>query len=548
MFLQKYLLVFVLFFLVFTESIFSQNSPAEQIIENRVESSFDDKPVFANNTILFAQVGITKFYTNRNYELAWHDQKNREDLMASLLLAKEEGLSTKDYHYDAINNLINKSSYRSLSDFDLAELDLLLTDAMILYASNLVSGKVDQSKLRTEWDLDKNKRPENPDSLLTVTLEQRQVKQTLEVLKPKSYLYDHLKVKLKDYRKLEKLGGWNSIPEGETLKKGMSNERIVDVRKYLVITKDLSEIADQDNQLFDEELELAVKRFQYRHNLTQDGAIGKGTLAQMNMSIEDRIDMIRLNLERARWVLSRPGDDFLIVNIAGFNIRRIKNQKVVYESRVIVGKNHKESPIFKDEVEYIVLNPTWTLPYSIASRETLPKLKKDPGYLAAKQMEIMDRNGKVLDPNTIDFNQYSTGNFPFIIRQKAGPHNALGQVKFIFPNKYAVYLHDTPSRGLFNREDRAFSHGCIRLEDKWGLLMGLMNEPDVWNMDKINQILDSGKTTQVNLKIPVDIYILYWTAGVDMDKNLYFERDVYNRDAAVLKALDKPVVFQKLDE
>ena len=538
---------FLLFFLLFSNFIFGQNRPSELIIEHRVESGMDNKPVFAKNIVLLSQEDISNFYSSRNYHLAWEDEVNRKDLVYSLEAANEEGLLPEDYHLDEIKSLIDKSSYEKLSDVDLADLDLLLTDAMILYASHLISGKVDQSELRSEWDLEKNKGPEDPYSLLTVTLKKRQIKQTLEDLKPKSYLYDHLKVKLKDYRKLEKSGGWNSIPEGETLKKGMTNERIVDIRKYLTTTKDLSAGSDQDNQLFDEALEIAVKSFQYRHNLTQDGVIGKGTLAQMNISIEDRIDMIRINLERGRWVLNQPGDDFLIVNIAGFNIRRIKKGKVVYESRVIVGKNHKESPIFKDAVQYIVFNPTWTLPYSIASRETLPRLKKDPGYLAAKKMEIMDRNGKILDPNSIDFSKYSTKNFPFIIRQKAGPHNALGQVKFIFPNKYAVYLHDTPSRGLFNRENRAFSHGCIRLEDKWDLVMSLMNEPDVWNMDKINQIVDSGKTTQVNLKTPVDIYILYWTAGVDRDKNLYFERDVYNRDAAVLKALDAALVFQKIN-
>jgi murein L,D-transpeptidase YcbB/YkuD len=418
---------------------------------------------------------------------------------------------------------------------------------MILYASHLISGKVDQSKLRTEWDLSINEGPENPDSLLTVTLGQHQIKQVLEGFKPKSPFYDKLKVRLKEYRELSNNGGWNKIPEGETLKKGMSSERIVDVRKYLNITEDFPANADLNSPLFDDELEVAVKKFQFRHNLTQDGAIGKGTLAQMNVSVEDRIGMMRLNLERTRWVLHHPEEDFLIVNIAGFNIKRIQNKEIVYQSRVIVGKNHKESPIFKDEVEYIVFNPTWTLPYSIATHETLPKLKKDPGYLAAKHMEIMDRNGKILDPSSIDFNKYSTGNFPFIIRQKAGSHNALGQVKFIFPNKYAVYLHDTPSRGLFSREDRAFSHGCIRLEDKWELVMSLMNEPEVWNMDKINKILDSGKTTQVNLKKHEDIYILYWTAGVDKDDNLYFERDVYYRDAAVLEALDKPIVPERMN-
>jgi len=547
MFLQKYFMTFVLVFLLFSKFTFSQNSPSEQIIESRVEANFDKKPVFAQNIVLFSQVELSKFYSNRNFHLAWDDKMNREDLISSLEASIEEGLLPKDYHLEIIRSLMNRSSYKNLSNVDKADLDLLLTDAMLLYASHLISGKVDQSKLRAEWDLSINEGPENPDSLLTVTLAQHQIKQVLEGFKPKSPFYDKLKLRLKEYRELANRGGWNKIPEGETLKKGMSNERIVDVRKYLDLTGDLPANTNLDKPLFDEELEIAVKRFQYRHNLTQDGAIGKGTLAQMNMSIENRIGMMRVNLERTRWVLHHPEDDFLIVNIAGFNIKRIQNKEIIYQSRVIVGKNHKESPIFKDEIEYIVFNPTWTLPYSIATHETLPKLKKDPDYLAAKQMEIMDRNGKILDPNSIDFDQYSTGNFPFIIRQTAGPHNALGQVKFIFPNKYAVYLHDTPSRGLFNREDRAFSHGCIRLEDKWDLVMSLMDEPDVWNMDKINQILDSGKTTQINLKKHEDIYILYWTAGVDADDNLYFERDVYNRDASVLIALDEPVIFKKID-
>ena len=187
------------------------------------------------------------------------------------------------------------------------------------------------------------------------------------------------------------------------------------------------------------------------------------------------------------------------------------------------------------------MNPTWTLPYSIATHETLPKLKKDPGYLAAKHMEVMDRNGTILNPANIDWNDYSAGNFPFQIRQKAGPWNALGEVKFIFPNKYAVYLHDTPSRGLFNVQDRAFSHGCIRTEQKWELLMSLMDDPDVWNMDKINEILKSGKTTNIPLPKPINIYLIYLTAAVDQQNNLMFMKDIYKRDDKVLQALEKPV-------
>jgi murein L,D-transpeptidase YcbB/YkuD len=193
-----------------------------------------------------------------------------------------------------------------------------------------------------------------------------------------------------------------------------------------------------------------------------------------------------------------------------------------------------------------VINPTWTVPYSIATKETLPRMLKNPNYLAEHNMIIMDRSGKKLDPSTIDFSKYSRSNFPFTVRQEPGPHNALGQVKFIFPNPYSVYLHDTPGRSLFTREERAFSHGCIRLQKKWELLIGLMNEPDVWNMDKINEILATGKTTTVHLNKPIDILILYWTAGADRKDRIYIDVDVYERDPAVLRELDIPWEYKKV--
>ena len=297
-----------------------------------------------------------------------------------------------------------------------------------------------------------------------------------------------------------------------------------------------------NDSLFDDALEEAVISFQFRHNLSQDGAVGKNTLAQMNISVSERIDMLRVNMERARWVMHNLEPDFMVVNIAGYNVRRITDDETVFYSAVIVGRKYHESPIFKAKLSYIEINPTWTLPYSIATKETLPKLKKNPNYLAEKNMIIMDSKGNKLDPSTIDFNQYSRGNFPFTIRQEPGPHNALGEVKFMFPNKYSVNLHDTPGRSLFSREDRAFSHGCIRLQNKWELLMNLMDDPEVWNMDKINAILATEKTTRINLPDPIDILILYWTAGADKEDRLFFNRDIYNRDEAVLEALNESLI------
>ena len=529
----------LLLFVFLSVPVFSQETSVEEILESRIHGD-PNKEVTVNGRVLFSQIEVPQFYTNRNYELAWTDNKNIKDLLESIESAYDEGLDPEDYHYQAIQNLLVKKKSSSLSNQEKANLDLLMTDAIILYASHLLEGKLEQSKLRANWDVEKNARPENVDSLLTVTLYNKQVKPALQTMKPAHYMYALMKVHLKNLRSQAEEGGWPQVRSGETLKKDMDDPRILEIREFLLATGDLKSMETDQESVFDQELENAVKKFQTRHGLTADGAIGKGTIEQMQVPIEKRIEQIKLNLERLRWIFHYPDEDFLLVNIAGFHVRRFTNRQEVFNSRVIVGKYHHESPVFKGEMQYIVMNPTWTLPYSIATNETLPKLKKDPGYLAAKHMEVMDRGGNILNPSTIDWSQYSRGNFPFTIRQKAGPWNALGEVKFIFPNKYSVYLHDTPSRGLFERQDRAFSHGCIRTEDKWGLLMSLMDDPEVWNMEKINEILESGETTKIDLPKPINIYLVYLTAVADKENNLYFFKDVYKRDEAVSSELNKP--------
>ena len=521
-------------------SLLAQDEPIEEIMKNKVLAESSQGVVSIDGKELYSQMELPRFYTNRDFELAWTNKRNKNDLIESLESAYDEGLDPKDYHLEKIMKLAEKSKKGKLNHDEMTDMDLLMTDALILYASHLLEGKLEQSDLRKKWDVERNQGPSNPDSLLTATLHNQKVKVALEDLKPSSYMYKLMKLHLKRLREEADNGGWPQVSEGETLKPGDTAARIIEVRSYLMAVGDLKGKAKDNEEVFDEALEEAVKKFQWRHKLTNDGVIGKGTIEQMRVPIEDRIDALVLNLERIRWIFQQPDDDFLLVNIAGFHVKRITNRQEAFDSRVIVGKYHKETPVFKGVMTYIVMNPTWTLPYSIATHETLPRLKKDPGYLAAKHMEVMDRNGKVLNSATIDWSQYSAGNFPFIIRQKAGPWNALGEVKFIFPNKYSVYLHDTPSRGLFNRQDRAFSHGCIRTEDKWGLLMSLMDDPEVWNMDKINEILKSGKTTNINLPKPINIYLIYMTAAVDHENNLIFMKDIYKRDKAVLNAMNKP--------
>ncbi len=534
--------LFIILFLTLVSN--SQPLTVQQIIKNKINAGGETGSISADGIILYAQDVLSNYYELNEYIPAWKNKKNFKEVISILQDSYNEGLLPDDYHMSNINRLLEEIKTNP-DPSKLADLDLLITDGLLLYGSNLIMGKVDQSKIRPGWDVPPNELPGNGDSLLYKALEHKDLTRTINSIKPDNFMYTHLRKGLKHYREIAKNGGWPKIPDGEVLKPGMKDERVMLIRDYLKIVGDLpADALISNGNIYDSTTIEAVKKFQFRHNLNQDGVIGKGTLRAMNVSVEQRIAEIRVNMERARWVIHHLPEDFLVVNIAGFNIRRLRHDSIIYYSRVIVGKHYHESPIFRGTLRYIILNPTWTLTYSIATKETLPKLKKDPGYLEKKNMIIMDRSGKILDPSTIDFNKLSAGNFPYTIQQKAGPHNSLGEVKFMFPNKYSVYLHDTPARSLFANEERAFSHGCIRLQKKWELFLSLVDDPQ-WNMDRINEVIASEKTTRVNLKNPIEIILLYWTAGADRDDKLYFNKDIYDRDSAVLSALDKPVVFKK---
>lgn len=539
---------FTLFLLFITIHLFSQDDKIQIAIQERIESADDVGGIRVGDIYLFTGDSIAKYYAKRQYEPIWTDKKNRQDFIEIIKNSYDEGLLPSDYHKDQLIALSESLKTDPDNAELMADIDLLMTDAISLYANHMNYGKVMQSELRKNWDLPENPMPDDPDALFEQAISEQDLPAVLSKFGPQHFMYKHLKKGLKIYRKYQEEGGWSIIPEGETLKKGMSDSRVPIMRNRLEITGDYNAGTPADPELFDDDIETAVKVFQFRHNLIQDGVVGKNTIKQMNIPVEQRINQIRINMERARWIMHELEEDFLVVNIAGFNMRRVTNDDIVYFSPVIVGKPYHQSPVFKATLQYFVINPTWTVPYSIATKETLPKLQKDPEYLSKHNMVIMDRNGKILDPSTIDFSKYSRSNFPFTVRQEPGPKNALGEVKFIFPNPYSVYVHDTPGRSLFSREERAFSHGCIRLQKKWELLMSVMDDPEVWNMDKINEVLVTEKTKNVNLTKPIDILILYWTAGADKEDRIFFNEDVYSRDAEVLEALDTPWKFKKANE
>jgi murein L,D-transpeptidase YcbB/YkuD len=507
-------------------------------IKRKIENPVNNNEIYVNNKKIFTTKVLTEFYKENNFDPAWKNTKDVNEAIEIIKSSYDEGLVPEYYHLNKILTL-NETSKNDKNAKRLADLDILITDAIFKYASDLLIGKVDQSEIIKGWDIPKNKLPKDGAERLISALNSNNLKSGIDALKPETFMYINLKKGLKRYRDIAENGGWPKVKIDKVLKPQMKDTTVITLRKYLTLTGDLPpNTFVEDITVYDNDVVKAIKTFQFRHNIKQDGILGKNTLSKINIPVDAYIDKIRVNLERSRWIMHKLEDDFVVVNIAGFNVRHVVNDSVIFFSKVIVGKKNHETPIFKGKIKYIIINPTWTVPYSIATKEMLPKLKKNASYLSKHNLVILNKQGKEVDPLTIDFKKLSPGNFPYIIKQNPGPTNALGRIKFIFPNNYSVYLHDTPSHDLFSRTKRDFSHGCIRVDDKWGLFHSIVNDTS-WTQKRVEEVLNSGKTTRIDLKIPIDILILYWTAGADKKQRLFFNNDVYNRDDDVLKELDK---------
>jgi murein L,D-transpeptidase YcbB/YkuD len=282
-------------------------------------------------------------------------------------------------------------------------------------------------------------------------------------------------------------------------------------------------------------------RFQRRHRLDADGAVGQQTVAAMNVTVAQRIDQIRVNLERAR-VLQDIPPTAVVVDIAGFEVSLFRDGQRLLRSRAQVGRPFRSTPVFRDTIRYIEFNPTWTVPPTILQKDVLPAIKRDPGYLRRRNMQVLTREGTVVNPGSINWQDYPQRGFPYIIRQQPGPENALGRMKVMFPNEHMVYLHDTPSRDLFNRSERTSSSGCIRVEKIDELVELLLDDPQRWGRAAIDDTIAARQPRRISLVNPVPIYLVYWTVQVEDDGEVHFKRDPYNQDPALLQALERPLV------
>ncbi|MFC1773187.1 murein L,D-transpeptidase [Pseudomonadota bacterium] len=522
-------------------AVFAVPSPPERDeIQQRVALIRDGAAVNIRDGQIASVIVLPALYERRDYTPVWTNPQAADQLIDILENIDADGLDSQDYHLSTLQALRTELAARP-NPVTRAEYDLLLSDSLIRLGYHLQEGKVDPEQLDANWNMTSTLG--DLDSILAMSraIEQAKVPQLIDELRPANPIYTRMKKALAHYRELDAQGGWPPVTDGPTLKPGMSGERVKTLRQRLSASGDLQ--GDSMSTEFDGDLEAAVKRFQQNHGLTADGIVGPGTLAAMNVPVRARIDQIRANLERARWVLRNLPDSYIITDIAGFRVNYSRNGEMIWSTRAQVGKPYRKTPVFRDTIRYLEVNPTWTVPPTILKQDTLPKIRKDLNYLRNKDMEVLSFSGKSVDPASIDWSQYPAKPFPYLIRQRPGPKNALGRIKFMFPNKHAVYLHDTPSRTLFGRDARAFSSGCIRVQHPFEFAELLLDDP-AWTRERLLEVVESRKTTRINLKKPITVLLLYWTVDTSADANVVFKPDIYDRDPMIIKALNSPFRFR----
>jgi len=492
---------------------------------------------------------LARVYERRNFEPAWSGLEKMNALAELIEATALDGLSPADYHLGEIRRVQSMiANGRVLDAAARAALDIGLTDSLIRLGYHQRFGKVNPYDLDPDWNFAREFRNRDPALVIQEAIDADSLAGYVENLFPREELYLQLQAYLAKYRDLAASGGWPVVPDGPTLRPGDKDERLPVLERRLAATGDLAPGVLVDTSVYGGALESGVRAFQERHGLDVDGIVGPGTLRAMNVTVEERIEQIRVNLERARWVLDNLGDDFVIVNIAGFRVYLYRDNEEIWSTRAVVGRTYRKTPVFRSTMRYLVFNPDWTVPYSIATKDILPKVQQDPGYLAAGDFIVKDRNGDVVETADIDWSALGGRNFPYTLVQQPGTNNALGEVKFMFPNEHAVYLHDTPGKGLFDRAARTFSSGCVRVEHPFRFAE-LLLEANSMDAASIEDLRQSRQMKSVFLKEPIDVLLLYWTAEVGSDGRIHFYEDVYLRDRAVLEALNSPyqVVLPKTD-
>jgi L,D-transpeptidase YcbB len=517
----------------------AEGGEQQLFIQQRLEHlHFGSEDTIGSDTLYAADLLLDLYQANQ-FQLIWTRQDTIDQLIAAIRECFQEGFIPDDYHLQAI--ITSGKILEMYPSFDRqVEYDLLLSDALMLLGSHKSYGKVEPGRVKERLNLEMPALHSSLPYSYLDAIKSGTLNTMLGNLSPAHQVYADLKFALGKYREIADNGGWPSVPPGPTLKPGMHDDRVIALRTRLIITGELSQCGS-DPSLFDADLSTAIKSFQTQHSMEADGIPGKTTLFEMNRSVTERISQIRVDLERTRWVLHNLPSSYLIVDIAGFLVDYYQNGNVIWSSKVIVGQPVHQTPIFRSAVTYLVLDPTWTVPSNIAQKEIIPEIVKNQYYLIKHHLRVLSSSGEEIDPSTIHWKQYWDKTFPYTLRQDPGKDNSLGLIKFIFPNLHQVYLHDTPSKMLFDRTKRAFSHGCIRTQNplELGKLVIANDIGNPINSEKFDQILASGKTTTVPLIQPLPIFLLYLTTSIH-NLDVWFKPDLYSHNQDVQVALDDP--------
>jgi murein L,D-transpeptidase YcbB/YkuD len=470
---------------------------------------------------------VRRFYKDHNYQLIWIDGDRPADryrqFVNALEAADEHGLPAALYTVpmeDASSGGLKISAEQA------PELDVKTTASFLRYFAHMTGGRLDPRALASMWTL----KPEKPDlvAALSTAVNDDDLPAAMDRLQPQQPEYRELEKALVRYRAIAAKGGWPSIPAGTRLKPGQRSPVVSALRQRLAIEGDLDPSHETNaSPIFDDTVVAAVKRFEERHRIEPAGVVQAETVVALNVPVEQRIRTIELNLERWRWLPDAMPERHFIVNVPDFRLEAIEHGETVWGMRVVVGAPDNKTPIFADEMTHVVFSPYWNVPPGIAQEETIPRAVSDPGFLARNSMEVVGPSGQVMDPASVDWS--NAGGLR--IRQRPGGANALGGVKFMFPNNFDVYLHDTNATKLFDRLERGLSHGCVRVEEPHKLAQYVLRNQPEWTPEAIAAAMKSGDEKHVKLKTPIPVYILYKTAWVH-DGGVRFLKDLYGHDAA----------------
>jgi murein L,D-transpeptidase YcbB/YkuD len=487
----------------------------------------------AEGTRLWKQT--REFYEKRTFQPAWIENGapggQMQDLVNAIKQSHDDGLNPELYNVAHLEQRLAEASkgFLTKKGFDPKEagaMDVWLTYLYMKHASDLADGLSDLARADPAWNI----KPEkfNPLQHLETALQNDRIAESLQELTPDTPHYVALREALAEHREIASKGGWPTVPRALKLKPGQRSPAVAGLAKRLAASGDYEGPvpADGEPAVYGAALQEAVKRFQRRHGLQDDGAVGPALVAAMNVPVDQRIRQLELNLERWRWLPRELGERHILVNIPEMRLEVRERNRVPLTMRVVVGKQDTQTPIFNDMMTHLVFSPYWNVPDSIAQGETLPSLMNDPDFLERNNMEIVDASGNTVDPSTADLSDPTKYRF----RQRPGKDNSLGLVKFMFPNQFSVYLHDTPADSLFARASRSFSHGCVRVEDPVKLAEYVLGDQPEWTREKIAEAMHAGEERTVKLRKAIPVYLGYWTANVSPDGLVQFRNDVYGID------------------